>query len=38
MNQAAWLLQRIWGLRKVAATFLMRASSALLSYLTFVLV
>ena len=38
MNQALWLLRRIWGVRKVLATFSMRTSSALLSYLTFVLV
>ena len=38
MSQVLWLLRRIWGLRKVLATFLMRTSSALLSYLTFVLV
>ena len=38
MNQALWLLRRIWDARKVLATFSMRTSSALLSYLTFVLV
>ena len=38
MNQASWLLRRVWDARKVLATFSMRTSSALLSYLTFVLV
>lgn len=38
MKGAAWLLRRVWGVRKVLATFSMRTSSALLSYLTFVLV
>ncbi len=38
MSQALWLLQRVWSARKVLATFTMRMSSALLGYLTFVLV
>ena len=38
MSQASWLLRRVWDTRKVLATFSMRTSSALLSYLTFVLV
>ena len=38
MNQVLWLLRRIWGARRVLATFSMRMLSALLSYFTLVLV